>query len=99
MQRFSDFASPSRILDGEKIRIDRALNRELTILAYRLDKSKFNDKTRRGLCMTIQVEIEGERRVIFTASEVLIDQLEEHKERLPFLATIQKIDGRFYTLS
>ena len=43
MQRFSDFASPSRILDGEKIRIDRALNRELTILAYRLDKSKFND--------------------------------------------------------
>jgi len=86
-------------MDGEKIRIDRALTRELTVMAYRIDKSKFDDKTRRGLCMTMQVEIDGEKRVIFTASEVLMDQLEEHKDRLPFLATLQKIDGRFYTLT
>lgn len=96
MDRFSDFAKPFAILDGEKIRIDKALNRELVILSFRVEKSKYDDRTRRGLCLTLQVEIEGERRVIFTASEVLIDQIEEYKDRLPFLAKIEKVDGRFY---
>jgi hypothetical protein len=52
-------------------------------------------------CLTIQFEYPdkpGEKHVIFTGSNVLIDQLKQYGEKLPFLATIRKKD-RYYTLS
>lgn len=98
MERFSDFADEPRILDGDKIRIDKVLNRELVLLAYKITDSKYKQETEQGRCMTLQIELGGERRVIFTASQVLMDQVERHKDRLPFLAVIQKVD-RFYKLT
>jgi hypothetical protein len=43
-------------------------------------------------------ELPDERFIIFTGSTVLQEQLEKYKDRLPFMATIRKID-RFYTLT
>lgn len=98
LKRFADFAKPPDLLDGDKISIDRAVNRELTVLAYRIGDSKFDDRTAHGKCMTMQVELAGERRVIFTASAVLMEQLQQYKDELPFMATIQKID-KYYRLT
>lgn len=94
MKRFGDFAETPKVLDGNKIRIDDVLNREVSVLGYRITKGKY--KTDR--CLTLQIEIDGERRVIFTGSEVLIGQMEKYGDECPFNACIRKID-RFYTLS
>ena len=98
--KFSDFAGPSGPLDGKKIRIEEVLNIEILLLAFKMKESKYQ-KTSAKDCLTIQFEYPdrpGEKHVIFTGSAVLIDQLSEHGERLPFLATIKKID-RYFTLS
>ena len=94
MERFSDFADVRKVLDGNKIKIDEVLNQEITVLGYRIAKGKH--KTER--CLTLQIEVDGGRRVVFTGSEVLISQMEQYGSRCPFVAVIKKID-RFYTLS
>jgi len=92
-KRFSDFANES-VLDGDKLKLDDILNQELEILAYSLKSSKFKDKE----YLTIQVVFNSKKYVIFTGSEVLIDQLKKYKSELPFLATIRKIN-KYYSLT
>lgn len=98
--RFSDFAAPGGPLDGKKIRIEEVLNIEILLLAFKTKESKYQKSSAKDY-LTIQFEYPdrpGEKHVIFTGSGVLLDQLKEHGERLPFLATIKKID-RYFTLS
>lgn len=42
--------------------------------------------------------IDGEKKVVFTNSTVLKDQLERYKEHLPFITTIIK-PKKYYTFS
>lgn len=81
-------------MEGKKKRIDDVLNIELLIIAYRLGKSKFSD----GDYLSLQIEIDGEKFIIFTGSTVLADQIEKYSDKMPFLARIVKID-RYYSLS
>ncbi len=97
MKKFSDFATEKPVLDGDKMRIDDALNVELVVIGYRLSTSKY-EKNKSGKCLTLQIEIEGRRRVIFTGSDVLVGIMEKYGSEIPFTATIKKVD-RFYTLS
>lgn len=96
-KRFSDFSREKSVLDGNKVRIDDVLNVELRIVGYRIKSSKF-EKNKSGNFLTLQIELCGERRVVFTGSDVLIGQIEKYKDEIPFLATIKKVD-RYYTLS
>jgi len=41
---------------------------------------------------------DGEKRVFFTGSAVLISQLEKYGPEIPFLATVQRIQ-RYFTLT
>lgn len=95
--RFSDFAEPGSVLDGDKIRIDDLINRDVMVIGYKISSSKF-EKNKSGKCLTLQVEVNGVHRVVFTGSDVLIDQMQKYGERIPFIAVIRKVD-RFYTLS
>jgi len=49
-------------------------------------------------CLTVQFEIDGHKRIFFTGSNVLKDQLEKYACEIPFLATLKKID-RYFTFS
>jgi hypothetical protein len=97
VKRFADFNTDAKPLDGEKVKIDDILNVEVNVIGYNIRKSKYG-KNASGKCLAMQVEVAGERRLIFTGSDVLISQLERYAEHIPFLATIRKID-RYYTLS
>ena len=97
MQHFADFAEAPNILDGAKVRIDDVLNQELVVTGYTVRDSRFS-KNASGKYLTLQFEIDGDRRVVFTGSDVLIGQLEKYGDKIPFAATIKKVD-RFYTLS
>ena len=98
MKRFSDFAETPKVLDGKKAKIEDVVDKEIQIIGYRIEKSKYSGKAE--MCLTIQFEYpeqEG-RYVIFTGSTVLLEQFEKYGEEIPFLTTIRKVD-KFFTLS
>ncbi len=97
MKRFSDFAQ-DETLDGDKTRIEDVLNTEITVLNYRIKNSKYTEKNHSGKCLTLQIEVDGNWFVIFTGSDVLIEQASKYGEEMPFLATIKKID-KYYTFT
>lgn len=97
MKRFADFAEPANILDGDKIRIDDVLNQEMTVIGCRFAASKY-EKNKSGKCLTLQVLVNDQKRVVFTGSDVMIEQMQKYESQMPFLATIKKIN-RYYTLT
>lgn len=97
LPKFSDFAEAPKVLDGQKVKIGSVLDQEITIIGFRFRKSKYGGNV--PTCLTVQFENdEGERRVFFTGSGVLIEQFEQYGDHVPFRATLRKID-KFYTLS
>ena len=96
MKKFGDFAKEN-ILDGEKLRIDDILNEEIEIINYSVKTSKY-PKNNSGKYLTLQLRRENRRYVVFTGSDVLIEQMEKYGNELPFLATIRKIN-RYYSLT
>ena len=96
-RRFCDFSEEVRPLDGEKITINLILNKEVEITGHKIRASKY-EKNKTGQCLMLQMMVDNEKRVLFTGSDVLIDQLKKYGDNVPFFATIIKID-RYYTLS
>jgi len=97
LNKFSDFAINENIIDGSKTKIENILNKEILVLAYKIKDSKFN-KTNSDKCLTMQLELNQEKYIIFTGSSVLIDQIEKYKDKLPFVSTIIKVD-KYFTFS
>lgn len=99
LQRFNDFASDDeKPLDGEKVRIDSILNKEIVISAFKVKMSKFKDHGEK--CATVQFyeEPDERRRIFFTGSGVVIGMLEKYEDKIPFITTVKKID-KYYTLT
>lgn len=94
-KKFSDFANPedSR-LGGEKKKIDDILNVEILLKNFRVAKSKRNS----GDYITLQFVLDDHLYILFTGSQIIIDQVIKYKENLPFLTKIIKI-GKCYSLS
>ena len=96
MKKFSDFAN-EKILDGDKIKIDGVLNKEIKVIGYSIKNSKYS-KNKSGEYLTLQIEMDNEKYIIFTGSDVLIDQLKKYCNEIPFLTTVRKIN-RYYSLT
>lgn len=99
MKKFSDFADERAVLDGPKMSIEDVINRDLVVTGFRTKKSKFGRNTS-GMCLTLQFQFAGkdEKNIIFTGSDVLIEQMERYGDEVPFQAVIKKID-KYYTLA
>ena len=95
MKKFSDFAD-SRQLEGDKISIDKILNKEVIVKNFTIKESKYNIGD--NFYMTMQIEIERINHIVFTSSIVLRNQLEKYKEELPFIAKVVQINN-YYSLS
>jgi hypothetical protein len=98
MQRWSEFADEVKPLEGEKISITDVLNREIVVKSARISESKYKDRREDGRLVTMQIELEGKPHVLFTGSEVIAGQVQKYLDRMPFSATIVKVD-RYYTFS
>ena len=93
-KRFSDFAKEHVPLDGAKLKIDDIINKEITVIGYRVKDSKFT-KDKITTCLTIQFLLGDTRHVVFTGSQVLLDQCKAYESEIPFLATVKKVDKYF----
>ena len=92
MKQFSEFGITPTIESfvGDKIKMDRLLNREITVHDYRIEESKFKEKGN-GKCLYLQIELNGEKHVVFTGSAYLMDMIEKVAEAdFPFKTKILK---------
>lgn len=104
--RYTDFATEPIGLEGDKISIDKILNIEIVVTGFRLLHTKYPDKNKSGKALQLQFKIfENEEdventnpNVLFTGSDVLIDQITRYGDNIPFLAKIVKIN-RYYSFS
>lgn len=102
MKKFSDFAdmSVSPIMDGKKVSLDEILGKEINVLKYRIKNTKYAD-AKNPQCLTVQFtfpETPDEHRVFFSGSNVLMRQLEDYKDKLPFSSVIKRV-GKYFTFS
>lgn len=95
-KRFSDFAEEATPLDGDKVKIESILNREILVIGFKVTHSKYKENSLQ--CMTLQFDIDNSRKVVFTGSSVMIEQVQRYKDQIPFYTTIKKID-RYYSLT
>jgi hypothetical protein len=95
MHNFKDFNIKPKINSfvGEKIQVQKLFNLSIKILAFRVEPSKQKKGTE---LLTLQIEKSGEKRIVFTGSTVLIDQIKRVPEdKFPFFTTI-KGDNDYY---
>ena len=95
MNNFADFDIKPQLkaFSGDKIPVKKLFNIPITILDYKIEPSKQKPGTE---CLTLQIEKSGEKRIVFTGSTVLMDQIKRvPQERFPFVTTI-KGDNDYY---
>lgn len=96
MNKFSQFGITPTInsLVGDKIKINRILNREITVTDFRIEESKYGESGSK--CLYIQFNIGDQQHVVFTGSKPLIETIQlVPKKDFPFTTTIVKIDQRY----
>lgn len=96
MEKFADFAD-EQPLDGDKIRIDEIINKEIIVTGYNINNSKYRANNSEK-CLKLQINIDNKHYIIFTGSTVLIDQIKKYESHIPFITIITKID-KFYSFS
>jgi hypothetical protein len=89
MNNFKDFGIKPKVNSfvGDKIAVKKILNTQVKVLDFKIVPSTAKPGTE---CLTIQIERpSGEKRVIFTGSTGLREQIRQvPKEKLPFTTTI-----------
>lgn len=86
-------------LEGTKMPVTDILNVPLVFTGWKFGKSKFEDDSgQKAERLTLQFEQDGKKHVIFTSSEVLIEQLRAFIKAMPdatcFKATIRRVDNK-----
>jgi len=97
MKKFSDLGITlsQEYFVGEKISIEQILNTEIIIHAYKIEKSKF-PKNKSGNRLTLQLEINNEKRITWSGSDILMDLISQVDESsMPFSCTIVKVNRHF----
>lgn len=95
-KRFSDFAENEyHGLAGSKVRMQDILGTELTFTGYRIMQSKAVEGRE---CLQLQFHEgeDGQDRIVFTNSTVLMKQCQKYGDQFPFIACIVR-HGRYYT--
>lgn len=76
--------------------LDDVVNKEIVVTGFRVQPSKYDKGT--GQVLTLQFEFDGQQHILFTGSGVLKSQCEAYRHKMPFMATIKKIN-RYYTFT
>ena len=76
----------------KKIDVDDVLNMEIIVHRFKIENSTKKVGTK---FLTLQIEYENNKRVVFTGSKILQEQIEQVPEnKFPFKTTIKKNDKR-----
>jgi hypothetical protein len=85
----------SKAFEGEKIKVEWVLNKEIVVEAFKIEDSKYKERGN-GKCLYLQIHVDNRKRVLFVGSTVLQEMIQKVKpEDFPFTTTIIKQEGRF----
>lgn len=77
---------------GEKISVQRILNIDIIIEAFKESTSKFEGK---GMRLDLQIIHEGKQRVVFVSSKTLLDMIKKvPADKFPFTTKIVNENNR-----
>lgn len=97
MKTFKDFGIKTDLqsFTGEKIKISKILNKDIVVLDYKIEDSKYGNGNNK--CLFMQIEVDGIKRVLFTGSTVLIDTIQKvpKGDGFPFKTTIVQENERY----
>jgi hypothetical protein len=97
VKQFKDFSTEDSVLSGDKSKISEILNKEIIVIGYRIRGSKYASENNDN-CLHLQYKLDDKEFVLFTGSQVLMEQVEKYKDEIPFLTTIIKINN-YFTMS
>lgn len=92
-KNFKDFGikTISQSFTGEKIKVKKILNTEITVIDFKIEASKYE-----GRCLYLQIQKGESKHVVFTSSKYLIQVIEKlTKEQFPFITTIVETDDKY----
>ena len=90
MHKFSDFNIVSNAMIGDKVKVEDIINLPIEVHSFKIVPSK-HPKEGFEKCLHIQIKVSDKDCVLFTSSNVLIDQIQKvPKEGFPFQAKIIK---------
>lgn len=95
MKNFKDFGirPTAQSMEGDKIKIQKILNLPITVLDFRVEDSKYGNGSAK--CLYMQIELNGDKRVVFSGSAVLMEIIQRvPKTDFPFITTIVKENER-----
>ena len=93
MKKFSEIRhSNDCLFEGTHLKIDEILDKEITLLGFKVQKSKLNNDD----YVIIAFELKGEKHVTFTGSKILREKLAEYANEIPFSVTITRPTGKNY---
>jgi hypothetical protein len=85
-----NITTENKVFVGKSIEVEEIQDQEIIVHDYKLGPSKFTERGN-GKCLTMQIEYEGAKRVVFSGSGGLMDMIEQvPKDRFPFKTTIVK---------
>jgi len=96
MNSFKDFGikPTEKAFEGDKVKIERILNKEIVVYDFKIGKSKFENGS--GDVLTLQIHVDNSKRILFTGSSTLMEMVKQvPKEKFPFTTTIIKENDRF----
>lgn len=77
---------------GKKIDVEDLLNEEIKVYGYEIKDSTKKAGTK---YLTLQIESDNKKRVVFTSGKILMDVIQQIPEdKFPFKTTIRKTDKR-----
>lgn len=97
MKQFKEFGieTPVITFEGDKISPENVLNKDITVIGYKIEDSKFKEKGN-GKCLNLQIEYKGEKRVMFSGSGYLMAAIQKvGKDDFPFTTVIIKKNKSF----
>jgi ribosomal protein S8 len=92
--RFCDFSDEKPQLEGIKKKITDILNTEILITDFRIANSRYKDRK----YLALQYQDNGETNIVFTGSEVLMEQARKYEDKMPYFVTIIQ-RGKYYTMT
>lgn len=97
MRKFNEFniKQESKSFTGDKIKMSKILNKDITVLDFKIVPSKYTEKGN-GNRLDMQIEVNGIKHVIFTGSISLAEAIQQvPKDGFPFSTTIIEENERY----
>ena len=91
MKSFKEFGIKHELQSfvGDKIKISKILNREIVVIDFKIEDSKYGNTGSK--CLYMQIELNNQKHVVFTGSKPLMETIQRvPKPEFPFKATIVK---------